>query len=43
MCTKSQEPLIAQIYGGDEEKLIRVAQDIQKKYAEYFSCIELNI
>ncbi|HMT26897.1 MAG TPA: tRNA-dihydrouridine synthase family protein [Candidatus Absconditabacterales bacterium] len=39
--TEFETPLIAQIYGGNEDMLIKAAQDIDKKY--FFSGIELNI
>lgn len=37
-----EEQLIAQIYGGNIDTLIKTAQDIEKKYP-WFSWIELNI
>lgn len=35
-------PLYAQIYGGNEDTLIKTAQDIERKYPS-FAGIELNI
>jgi len=43
MATKDESPLIAQIYGASEAKMVTVAQEIEKKYADRFVCIELNI
>lgn len=43
MATKYEAPLIAQIYGASEAKMVTVAQEIEKKYADRFVCIELNI
>jgi len=43
MCTEFEKPLIAQIYGNNEEKILKVALDIQEKYSKYFHAIELNI
>jgi len=42
ICTDFDTPLFAQIYGGNEDTLIKTAQDIERKYP-YFTGIELNI
>lgn len=39
--TPDQTPIIAQIYGGDKETLLKTAIDIDNKYD--FDGIELNI
>lgn len=43
MTTKEQAPVIAQIFSGDEEMLLKWFADIQTKYWTYFTWIELNM
>jgi hypothetical protein len=37
MITQEQSPIIAQIFGGNEEMLTKCFTDIQKKYGKIFS------
>lgn len=43
MCTEYETWLIAQIYWGNEEALVKAAKDLCKKYWDRFKAIELNI
>jgi tRNA-dihydrouridine synthase len=43
MNTGEEDHLIAQIYGGNHEALLRCAIDIDQKYASGFQGLELNI
>ncbi|MCF7835478.1 tRNA-dihydrouridine synthase family protein [Candidatus Gracilibacteria bacterium] len=43
LTTKDQKELIAQIFGGKPETLVKTAVNIQNKYGKYFKGIELNI
>ena len=38
-----EKKVIAQIYGGKQDELVRTAIDIQTKYGDRFAGIELNI
>jgi len=43
MTVQTEFPTIAQIYGWNEETLIKTAVDLEKKYSDIFFGIELNI
>ena len=43
MTTKEQSPVIAQIFSGNEEMLLKCVTDIEHKYGKLFSWIELNM
>lgn len=43
LTTPNQTKLIAQIHSGDEENLVKTIIDIQTKYSDYFTGLELNI
>ena len=40
---KTEQQLIAQIYGGNIDTLIKTTQDIEKKYPDFFEFEELTI
>lgn len=43
LTSKKQAPVVAQIFWGNEDMLLKCFADIQNKYAEIFSGIELNM
>ncbi|MFZ2150742.1 MAG: tRNA-dihydrouridine synthase [Candidatus Absconditicoccaceae bacterium] len=43
LTSPKQENLIAQIFGGKQETLVKTAIDIENRYGKYFKGIELNI
>ncbi|MFA5748172.1 MAG: tRNA-dihydrouridine synthase, partial [Candidatus Absconditabacterales bacterium] len=43
LSTKFEKNLTLQIHGGNEKNLIKTIVDVQKKYSDFFSTIELNL
>lgn len=43
LSNKEQAPLIAQIFGNEKKTLVEWFIDVEKKYADYFQWLELNL